>query len=51
MYEYNAKVIEVIDGDTVIAEVDLGFYLKARLKLRLLYVNALRSSEKQCKRV
>ena len=25
MYEYNAKLIRVIDGDTVDAMIDLGF--------------------------
>ena len=25
MYEYNVKVIKVIDGDTVDVDIDLGF--------------------------
>ena len=24
-YEYNAKVTEVVDGDTVVIDIDLGF--------------------------
>lgn len=35
MYEYNAKVTRVIDGDTLEAEVDLGFYMFARIRFRL----------------
>lgn len=39
MYEYNAKITRVVDGDTVDAEVDLGFHLKANLRLRLARIN------------
>lgn len=39
MYEYAAKVINVVDGDTIDCEVDLGFYLKAVHRFRLLGVN------------
>ena len=40
MYEYRAKIIKVYDGDTVTAEVDLGFKIKITEKLRLAGINA-----------
>lgn len=41
MFEYNAHVIKVYDGDTVTADIDLGFcvMLKAQ-KLRLVGIDA-----------
>jgi len=35
MYTYKAKLIRVIDGDTIDAEIDLGFgvFLKQRIRL------------------
>ena len=35
MYEYNAKLSKVIDGDTIDANIDLGFqtFVKQRIKL------------------
>lgn len=35
MYTYKAKLIKVIDGDTIDAEIDLGFgvFLKQRIRL------------------
>jgi len=35
MYAYKALVTRVVDGDTVYAAVDLGFYMCAQLKFRL----------------
>lgn len=35
MYQYNATILSVYDGDTVTAEVDLGFSVKFKIKLRL----------------
>ena len=35
-YTYRAEVIRVIDGDTVDVNIDLGFYMKVRKRLRLL---------------
>jgi micrococcal nuclease len=35
MYEYKAKVVKVVDGDTVDCDVDLGFYMTARIRFRL----------------
>jgi len=34
-YLYEARIVRVIDGDTVRADVDLGFRLTARLPLRI----------------
>lgn len=39
MYEYSAKILRVIDGDTVEAEVDLGFHLKSTMRFRLAGIN------------
>ncbi len=35
MYKYKAKLIRVVDGDTIDAEIDLGFkiYIKERIRL------------------
>jgi micrococcal nuclease len=35
MYQYKAKVLKVVDGDTFDAEVDLGFNMFARVRFRL----------------
>lgn len=35
MYQYEAKIIDVYDGDTVTAIVDLGFLVSQEMKLRL----------------
>ncbi len=39
MYEYNAKCIRIIDGDTIVARIDLGFYVWIERTLRLRGVN------------
>ena len=39
MYEYNAKVINIVDGDTIDAEVDLGFGVFSRQRFRLARVD------------
>lgn len=38
-YLYKAKIVKVIDGDTVDAVLDLGFYMSAKLRLRLNGIN------------
>ena len=39
-YEYNAKVTEVVDGDTVVIDIDLGFdVVFTNQKVRLLGVD------------
>lgn len=35
MYEYKAKVVNVVDGDTVDAVIDLGFKVAVTQRLRL----------------
>ena len=35
MYTYNANILRVVDGDTVTAEVDLGFSIKRKEKFRI----------------
>ena len=35
MYEYNAKIIRIVDGDGFIADVDLGFYTHCHKTFRL----------------
>lgn len=35
MYEYKAKVVRVIDGDTISVVVSLGFYIDHQVRLRL----------------
>lgn len=40
-YRYEATVTRVIDGDTVVADIDLGFYIIMRnVKLRLARIDA-----------
>ena len=48
MYEYSAKIIDVYDGDTFTFEVDLGFSITVKEKLRLYGINTpeVRGSEK-----
>lgn len=39
-YQYQAKVLRIIDGDTVDLEVDLGFDVFQRMRIRLFGINA-----------
>ena len=39
MFEYNAKVIRCIDGDTVVVTIDLGFNLFHKVTLRLMDID------------
>ncbi len=39
MYEYNAHVIRVVDGDTMHVMLDLGLDVQIHVTLRLAYVN------------
>lgn len=47
MYTYNAKVIRVVDGDSVWLEVDVGFHVSYRYNFRLADIDTpeLRSSD------
>jgi endonuclease YncB( thermonuclease family) len=40
VYEYNAKLIRVIDGDTIDASIDLGFDVWVRKRIRLHGIDA-----------
>ena len=46
MYTYNAKVIRILDGDTVEAEIDLGFGISIKKIVRL---NGIDTPEKTSK--
>ena len=39
MYQYRARLVRCVDGDTADLDIDLGFYLTARIRGRLLGVN------------
>ena len=40
LYTYRAVCDRVIDGDTVVLEIDLGFSMTAKVKVRLLGIDA-----------
>ena len=40
MYRYNAKLIRVVDGDTIDAYIDLGFDVHVKKRIRLAGINA-----------
>ena len=40
MYKYNAKLIRVIDGDTIDALIDLGFSVWVKKRIRLYGIDA-----------
>lgn len=35
MWEYRARVLRVVDGDTYDLDVDLGFYVRVTIRVRL----------------
>ena len=39
MYQYNATLVRVVDGDTAVFAVDLGFYMTATISFRLLGID------------
>ena len=49
MYEYKAKIIDVYDGDTVTANVELGFNVSMEIKIRLYGIDTpeIRGEEKE----
>lgn len=49
MYKYACKVLRVVDGDTVVVQVDLGFSVKVDIKFRLSSINTpeLRGDQKE----
>ncbi len=46
-YRYDARCVRVVDGDTMDLDVDLGFYVTHRIRVRLLGIDTpeLRSSD------
>jgi micrococcal nuclease len=34
-YTFFAELVRVVDGDTIVLNADLGFYIKAQIKIRL----------------
>jgi micrococcal nuclease len=48
-YKYRAEVVRVVDGDTVDAEVDLGFDVKLSARFRLIGINAPEKNTKEGK--
>lgn len=39
-YSYRARCVKVVDGDTVDCDVDLGFHITTRVRVRLAGINA-----------
>tara|TARA_R100000988_G_scaffold95956_1_gene62476 strand:+ start:196 stop:564 length:369 start_codon:yes stop_codon:yes gene_type:complete len=39
MYNYKIEVLRVIDGDTIDAEIDLGFDVKIKKRIRFMGIN------------
>ena len=48
MFNYQATVTKVVDGDTIDCDVDLGFHMTAKIRFRLARINTpeMRGSEK-----
>ncbi|NOQ26247.1 MAG: hypothetical protein GQ564_12860 [Bacteroidales bacterium] len=40
MYTYKATIVRWIDGDTVLLDIDLGFYITRQERIRLARINA-----------
>ena len=40
MYNYKISVVKIVDGDTIDAEIDLGFDIKVKKRVRFLGMNA-----------
>ena len=40
MYTYKIKLLRVVDGDTIDAEIDLGFDVKIKKRIRFMGLNA-----------
>lgn len=45
MYDYRCKVLDVVDGDTLEVQIDMGFYVHKRTKIRLAGVNTHETHE------
>ena len=46
MYNYKISVLKVVDGDTIDAELDLGFDIKVKKRIRFMGINAPESRTK-----
>ena len=46
MYTYKICVLKVVDGDTIDAEIDLGFDIKVKKRVRFMGINAPESRTK-----
>ena len=46
MYNYKISLLRVVDGDTIDAEIDLGFDIKVKKRVRFAGVNAPESRTK-----
>ena len=49
MYNYKISLLRVVDGDTIDAEIDLGFDIKVKKRIRFLGMNAPESRTKDLK--
>ncbi len=45
-YVYNAKITNVVDGDTIDAEVDVGFMMTAKIRFRLYGLDTMETNDK-----
>lgn len=39
MFQYQAQVVRVVDGDTIYLDIDLGFFIRMTISVRLYGVN------------
>ena len=46
MYNYKINLLRVVDGDTIYAEIDLGFDVKVKKRIRFMGMNAPESRTK-----
>ena len=46
MYTYKMSPLKVVDGDTIDAEIDLGFDIKVKKRVRFMGINAPESRTK-----
>ena len=46
MYTYKISPLKVVDGDTIDAEIDLGFDIKVKKRIRFMGINAPKSRTK-----
>ena len=43
MFEYNAEVLRIVDGDTLDARIDLGFDVHVNKRIRLMGIDTWES--------